>query len=168
MLSSPTTPWTAQAGTGNSKNCRKVRKPRYLFHVLASHEFQEGLKNYRDLSYLHRNLDEWQQNVDVYANMLDTRKQASNNACREVQGYAGADRCRGHGAAQARTSTRPWTISNEATTGWHLRRKSESDMWREIAEIEDTPALGADIPEAAEVRDKICADQRRAAVGPGT
>lgn len=28
-------------------------------------------------------------------------------------------------------------------------------MWREVAEIEDNPALSADIPEAAEVRDKI-------------
>ena len=26
---------------------------RYLFHLLAQHEFQEGLKNYRDLSYLY-------------------------------------------------------------------------------------------------------------------
>ncbi|MGB5624351.1 MAG: tetratricopeptide repeat protein, partial [Woeseiaceae bacterium] len=49
---------------------------RYLFHLLAKHEFQEGLKNYRDLSYLYRNLDEWQRNVDVYANMLETRKEA--------------------------------------------------------------------------------------------
>ena len=49
---------------------------RYLFHLLATHEFQEGLKNYRDLNYLYRNLDEWQRNVDVYTNMLDTRKEA--------------------------------------------------------------------------------------------
>ena len=49
---------------------------RYLFHLLATHEFQEGLKNYRDLSYLYRNLDTWQQNIDVYANMLETRIEA--------------------------------------------------------------------------------------------
>ena len=42
---------------------------------LATHEFQEGLKNYRDLNYLHRNLDGWQQNVDVFANMLETQKE---------------------------------------------------------------------------------------------
>jgi hypothetical protein len=30
---------------------------RYLFHLLATHEFQEGLKNYRDLNYLYRNLE---------------------------------------------------------------------------------------------------------------
>ena len=36
-----------------------------------------------------------------------------------------------------------------------LATKSESDMWVEVADIEDTPALRADIPEAAEVRDKV-------------
>jgi tetratricopeptide (TPR) repeat protein len=38
---------------------------RYLFHLLATHEFQEGLKNYRDLNYLWNNLDRWQQSVEV-------------------------------------------------------------------------------------------------------
>ena len=41
---------------------------RYLFPLLATHTFQEGLKNYRDLHYLHRNLDTWQRTVDGYAN----------------------------------------------------------------------------------------------------
>ena len=58
---------------------------RYLYHLLAKHEFQEGLKNYRDLSYLYRNLDGWQQNVDVYANMLETRKEAYEQRLPEVQ-----------------------------------------------------------------------------------
>ena len=30
---------------------------RYLYHMLATHEFQEGLKNYRDLNYLQKNLN---------------------------------------------------------------------------------------------------------------
>ena len=49
---------------------------RYLFHLLATDEFQEGLKNFRDLNYLWRNLDNWQQSVSVYANMLETRRLA--------------------------------------------------------------------------------------------
>ena len=49
---------------------------RYLYHLLASHEFQEGLKNYRDLHYLNSNLERWQGSIDVFANMLETRKQA--------------------------------------------------------------------------------------------
>ena len=49
---------------------------RYLYLLLASHEFQEGLKNYRDLHYLSRNLEGWQGSIDVFANMLETRKEA--------------------------------------------------------------------------------------------
>ena len=33
---------------------------RYLYHLLATNKFQEGLKNFRDLHYLWQNLDEWQ------------------------------------------------------------------------------------------------------------
>jgi len=51
---------------------------RYLYHLLATHKFQEGIKNYRDLNYLNRNLDDWQQSVDVFGNMLDTREYAYN------------------------------------------------------------------------------------------
>ena len=49
---------------------------RYLFHLLSTHTFQEGLKNYRDLNYMHQNLDAWQRSVDVFVNMLETREQA--------------------------------------------------------------------------------------------
>jgi hypothetical protein len=65
---------------------------RFLFHLLATHRFQEGLKNYRDLSYLWRNLDDWQQNVDVYRAMLDTREFAYNERLpRTRQSLAQAD-----------------------------------------------------------------------------
>jgi len=58
---------------------------RYLFHLLATHEFQEGLKLYRDLNYLHNNLDSWQGKVGVYGNMLETRKQAYEERLPRVQ-----------------------------------------------------------------------------------
>ncbi|MGB5630617.1 MAG: hypothetical protein WBM57_14720, partial [Woeseiaceae bacterium] len=127
---------------------------RYLFHVLASHEFQEGLKNYRDLRYLHRNLDEWQQNVDVYAYMLDTRKEAFEQRLPEVQGMLA--RTDVEGMIQHKLGLDATLDNIDRSHDWlALASKSESDMWREVAEIEDNPALSADIPEAAEVRDKI-------------
>jgi tetratricopeptide (TPR) repeat protein len=127
---------------------------RYLFHVLASHEFQEGLKNYRDLRYLHRNLDEWQQNVDVYAYMLDTRKEAFEQRLPEVQNMLA--RTDVEGMIQHKLGLDATMDNIDRSHDWlALASKSESDMWREVAEIEDNPALSADIPEAAEVRDKI-------------
>jgi len=49
---------------------------RYLTELLASHDFQEGLKNYRDLGFLMRNLSAWAQNMVTYRDMLATRRQA--------------------------------------------------------------------------------------------
>ena len=136
------------------ENLPEGPEARYLFHVLASHEFQEGLKNYRDLSYLHRNLDEWQQNVDVYAYMLDTRQQAFEQRLPQVRDTLA--RTDVEGMIQHKLGLDVTMDNIERSNDWlALATKSESDMWREVATIEDTPSLGADIPEAAEVRDKI-------------
>jgi outer membrane protein assembly factor BamD (BamD/ComL family) len=62
---------------------------RYLYHLLATHEFQEGLKNYRDLSYLQRNLDDWERSIDVYAGMLETRRQAYDERLPRVEDALG-------------------------------------------------------------------------------
>ncbi len=48
---------------------------RYLTELLASHDFQEGLKNYRDLRFLIRNLETWAVHMGVYDTALATRRQ---------------------------------------------------------------------------------------------
>jgi tetratricopeptide (TPR) repeat protein len=50
---------------------------RYLYHLLASHEFQEGLKNYRDLRIMQVNLERWQQSLDSFDDMIAARTRAS-------------------------------------------------------------------------------------------
>jgi hypothetical protein len=49
---------------------------RYLYHLLATHEFQEGLKNYRDLRLMQRNLAAWSLSVAAFDDMVDTRRRA--------------------------------------------------------------------------------------------
>ena len=127
---------------------------RYLFHLLATHEFQEGLKNYRDLNYLYRNLDNWQQNVDVYANMLETRKEAyAERLPRIDDALARADL----DEMVSRKLEFDSTLNNiEESSDWlALATRAEFEMWGEITGLESTPALAANIPEAREVRDKI-------------
>ena len=127
---------------------------RYLFHLLATHEFQEGLKNYRDLTYLYRNLDSWQQNIDVYANMLQTRIEAyAERLPRVEESLASAD----IDGMVSRKLEFDSTLNNiEQSNDWlALATKSEFNMWGEITGLESTPALQADIPEAVEVGDKI-------------
>ena len=49
---------------------------RYLYHLVAGHGFHETLKRYQALGQLGRNLDEWAGNLDLYADMVDARRQA--------------------------------------------------------------------------------------------
>jgi tetratricopeptide (TPR) repeat protein len=49
---------------------------RYLYELLASNRFQEGLKNYRDLLQVNRNLDRWAESLGAFDDILDTRQRA--------------------------------------------------------------------------------------------
>ena len=127
---------------------------RYLFHLLATHEFQEGLKNYRDLNYLWNNLDRWQQSVDVYANMLETRRLAYEERLPRVE--EALSRADIDGMVQRKLEFDAQLNDIEQSGDWlALATEREFEMWGEITSLEKTPALSANIPEADEVRDKI-------------
>ncbi len=53
-----------------------VPSGRYLVDVLASHSFQEPLKDYRDLAYLQQLLTQWLENIDMYYDMVAARRLA--------------------------------------------------------------------------------------------
>jgi hypothetical protein len=58
------------------QNLPDAPETRYLYHLLATHEFQEGLKNYRDLKLMQRNLATWSLSVAAFEDMVDTRRRA--------------------------------------------------------------------------------------------
>ena len=127
---------------------------RYLYRLLASHEFQEGLKNYRDLSYLQRNLDTWQQNIDVYDNMLATRRQAYR--LRLPRAEDALKRADIESLVDRKLEFDSVLDKIEQSNNWlALATEQEFEMWGEITGLERTPALSANIPEAEEVRDKV-------------
>lgn len=49
---------------------------RYLLLLISSNEFQEAFKNYRDLRFLQSNLRAWSENIEVFNDMLSTRRDA--------------------------------------------------------------------------------------------
>ena len=127
---------------------------RYLYHLLATHSFQEGFKNYRDLKYLHQNLDNWQQSVDVYDNMLATRRQAYRLGLPRVERALARSDIEDLIDRKLEFDSRLNDI--EQRNDWlALATDQEFEMWGEIAGLESTPALSANIPEAEEVRDKV-------------
>jgi tetratricopeptide (TPR) repeat protein len=51
-------------------------RARHLAQLMAQHEFQEALKNYRDLRFLAHNLDDWRDKLAIFEDMLATRRKA--------------------------------------------------------------------------------------------
>jgi tetratricopeptide (TPR) repeat protein len=131
-----------------------VPEARYLYHLLSTHRFQEGLKNYRDLTYMHRNLDGWQERVDVFESMLETRKLAYEERLPRVE--AALARADLDELVDRKLEFDATMKDVEASHDWlALANPEEFAMWAEITGLEATPALAANIPEAEEVRDKI-------------
>ena len=127
---------------------------RYLYHLLSRHRFQEGLKNFRDLHYLRRNLDQWQGSIDVFRHMLSTRELAYEQRLPKVEAsLAKAD----IDALVARKLDFDARLKNieESNDVLALATENEFRLWSEIVAIENDPALRADIAESREVRDKI-------------
>ena len=60
----------------NIRDLPDMPHARHLAQLLAQHEFQEALKNYRDLRFLQNNLDEWRDKLVVFNDMLATRRKA--------------------------------------------------------------------------------------------
>ena len=58
------------------KNVPDAPESRYLYAVLAGHDFQEGLKNYRDLVFMGHTLDRWNDSMEAFGDMIDTREHA--------------------------------------------------------------------------------------------
>ena len=46
----------------------------YLMELMAGHDFQESLKNYRDLTLLKIRLERWVDDLDAYEEMIEVRK----------------------------------------------------------------------------------------------
>jgi hypothetical protein len=46
----------------------------YLLDLMASHDFQESLKNYLDLEQLRRRLEEWERDLDAFEEIIEQRR----------------------------------------------------------------------------------------------
>lgn len=58
------------------RNLPDEPESRYLYAIMAGHDFQEGLKNFRDLTFLGSTLDVWSDSTQAFGDMIDTRERA--------------------------------------------------------------------------------------------
>jgi len=132
---------------------------RYLYALLASNEFQEGLKNYRELNFMSRNLEAWREDVSAFDDMLDTRQEAYNERMPKADAVMAATDLEGLTQKRMDFESRINEIerSNDVAA---LGTPEEQRTWTRLKRIEDylssnTGAAHPDDPDLAEMREKL-------------
>jgi TolA-binding protein len=126
---------------------------RYLYQLLAGNEFQEGLKNYRELNYMSRNLDGWREDLSAFNDMLDTRQRAYDERLPKTDAVMAATDLDALTQKRVDFESRINEIekSNEVAA---LGTPEEQRNWARLKHVEEYLALHPDDPDLAEMRDK--------------
>ncbi|MBS0364304.1 MAG: hypothetical protein JSR67_00600 [Proteobacteria bacterium] len=127
---------------------------RYLYTIMAGHDFQEGLKNYRDLDYLSGMLGHWDESMDAFADMIDTRERAY------AERLPRADALLASGAVE-HLQEREVALENELSDirARHdvaaLGTAEERDQWARTQRLEGALATTTDSPDAAGLHERL-------------
>jgi hypothetical protein len=126
-----------------------------LYHLLATHEFQEGLKNYRDLRLMQRNLASWSLSVQAFNDMVDTRRRAFDQRQAGLQSTLDAvdlDAMEAHkNELESRVS-----LAERDNDALALATAHEKEQWSKVEQIEKMLAnADQNDPMVQEQREKI-------------
>jgi hypothetical protein len=129
---------------------------RYLYSLLADNDFQEGLKNYRDLGYLGGTLKRWDESMDAYRAMIDTRQQAYSERMPRADALLASNVPAKLLAARAAIDSRLTAIETGADVA-ALGSADERAQWAKVRGLEGAlaDASGNDADELQTERDKI-------------
>jgi hypothetical protein len=127
---------------------------RYLYTVLADNDFQEGLKNYRDMAYMSGALHHWDDSMEAFAAMIDTRQRAYAERMPRADALLGGDlpaRLRDQRAAVGAQLDAIETGDDVAALG----TSTEREQWAHVLQLEEQLAAQPPSLEREEARDKL-------------
>ena len=136
------------------KNLPNAPESRYLYPVFAGHDFQEGLKNYRDLLYLNGTLARWDESMAAFEDMIETREHAY------AERLPRADALLASGAVQ-KLEQRNVALASELRAiekegdASALGTAAEREQWARIQRVEAGLAGAPDTPEYADLRRRL-------------
>jgi tetratricopeptide (TPR) repeat protein len=107
---------------------------RYLYELMASNRFQEGLKNYRDLLYVNRNLDRWAESLGAFDDILDTRERAYRQRLPRIDASLSSVDLDAMLARRVELESRVQAIERSEDVV-ALATEKEQDTWRALSEI---------------------------------
>jgi hypothetical protein len=127
---------------------------RYLYSLLADNDFQEGLKNFRDLIFLQHGLSGWDDSMQAFAAMIDTRERAYAERLPRTDALLATDAPTRLRAARAAVDSRLDAIEtgNDVAA---LGTAEEREQWARIAALEEQVAALPRGLERDEAADKL-------------
>ncbi len=126
---------------------------RYLYELLATDEFQAGLKNYRELNYMSRNLQRWVDSLVAYDEMIDTRQQAFAQRMPKADAALAATDLAGLAQRRVDFDARLDDIEKNADVA-ALGTPEEQALWARVQRLEAYLATRPDDPELEDMRAK--------------
>jgi Tetratricopeptide repeat len=135
------------------QNLPDAPESRYLYALLASNDFQEGLKNFRVLNYMIRNLEVWRDSLTAFDDIIDTKQKAYTERVPKADAVLASTDLDGLLRKRVDFESRINEIeqSNDVAA---LGTPEEQATWARLKEIEDYLAAHPDDPDLAEMREK--------------
>jgi len=136
------------------KNIPEAPESRYLYTVLAGHDFQEGLKNYRDLVYMAHTLDKWGDSMEAFGDMIDTRERAYGQRLPRVDTLLASGAVEKLAQRKADLESRVNGIDGDKDVA-ALGSAEERDQWARLQRVEAALAAAPDDADRAELKDRL-------------
>ena len=136
------------------KDVPEAPESRYLYTLLAGHDFQEGLKNFRDLTFMGKTLDRWGDNMEAFGDMIDTRERAYVERTPKVDALLASGAVDKLQQRRTDLETRVNTIEKGQDVS-ALGSDEEREQWARIQRMEAALAGAPDTPENAELRERV-------------
>ncbi|UCC55169.1 MAG: hypothetical protein JSU75_07240, partial [Gammaproteobacteria bacterium] len=126
---------------------------RYQVQLMAAHDFQEAVKNYRDLQALIENLDTWATSINAYDDMLATR---TTRYGKYRPAAAAALRTDTLARLEQRHDALADTLAGTEASGdpAGLASAEENRQWQQLTDIKARLDALPDSPEVSVLRDK--------------
>ena len=136
------------------KDVPEAPESRYLYALLAGHDFQEGLKNYRDLTFMDKTLDKWGDNMEAFGDMIDTRERAYVERTPKVDALLSSGAVDKLQQRRTDLETRVNNIEKDGDVS-ALGSDEEREQWARILRLEAALQGAPDTPENVELRDRV-------------
>ena len=135
------------------KDIPDAAQSRYLYHLLAGHDFQEGLKNYRDLAYLGGTLARWQDSIVAFDDMLATRERAYAERVPQADAVLNSGRLDKYGAERADVGGQLDQVEASFDVA-ALGTPEERDQWARVMRLEAALLTAPNDEETNVIREK--------------